>query len=181
MSKNAKNILRLTFVLFLVSAVIALALGAVNMVTKDRIDALQKAALDAAMQEVLPADAYTELKYAGGDERIDSVYSAGEQGHVVQATVSGSQGNITMIVGVSADGTVSGISIINSSETSGMGAIASSSGADGQAFRAQFVGKTEVSVDKDGGEIDAITSATITSRAICDGVNAAQAAIRTLG
>ena len=62
-----------------------------------------------------------------------------------------------------------------------MGAIAASKGKDGVAFREQFVGVTTAAVTKDGGEIDAITSATITSRAVCKGVNDALEAVKTLG
>ena len=52
----------------------------------------------------------------------------------------------------------------------------------GRAFRDQFVGMSgTVSVAKDGGEVDALTGATITSRAVCKGVNAALACAANLG
>lgn len=74
-----------------------------------------------------------------------------------------------MVVGVGTDGTVTGVSIISMSETSGLGANASK-----ESFRGQFVGKSgELAVSKDGGEIDALTGATITSRAVTSGVNTA--------
>jgi len=78
---------------------------------------------------------------------------------------------------VSSDGTVSGVSIIKMSETSGLGANASK-----ESFRAQFVGQSgTLAVSKDGGSIDALTGATITSRAVTSGVNSALEAVKALG
>jgi len=78
------------------------------------------------------------------------------------------------MVGVGTDGKVLGISIVSHTETAGLGAVAAAQTSAGEAFRSQFVGKSgAVAVSKDGGELDAITGATITSRAICVGVNAA--------
>jgi len=176
-----KTILRLGGILFAVSAVIALALGLVNYVTKDIIARRQAQTLNDAMQIVLPADNYEKADYTGKNANVNTVYSAGDAGYVVQVTESGSQGNIKLIVGIGPDGAVTGISILESNETSGMGAIAASKGKDGVAFREQFVGVTTAAVTKDGGEIDAITSATITSRAVCKGVNDALEAVKTLG
>ena len=81
------------------------------------------------------------------------------------------------MVGVDAQGACSGISIVSTSETSGLGANASR-----PAFKDQFIGKTgEVHVTKDGGEIDAITGATITSRGVCEAVTSAIAAAASMG
>ena len=97
-------------------------------------------------------------------------------------TSSGFDNTITMMVGVDKAGAVSGISIIDHSETAGLGAVAAATTAAGEAFRAQFKGLTgTVSVTKDGGQVDAITSATITSRAVCAGVNAALAVAAKMG
>ena len=82
-----------------------------------------------------------------------------------------------MMVGIK-DGAVTGISIVSHAETAGLGAIAADKTEKGVAFRNQFVGVTTdetVAVSKDGGQIDAITGATITSRAVADGINAALA------
>lgn len=175
------KIVKLALILFAVSAVVALLLGLVNMVTADRIKAIEKDKLDAAMQAVLPASSYEEVQYTGSDAAIDSIYRADGKGYVVQTTVSGSQGNVTLITGIDTNGAVTGISIVKHSETSGLGAIAGSTGADGQTWRAQFVGKTSAAVTKDGGDIDALTGATITSRAVCNGVNSSLEAVKTVG
>ena len=87
-----------------------------------------------------------------------------------------------MMVGVDFAGKVLGISVISHTESAGLGAVAASSTSAGETFRDQFVGQFgSVLVSKDGGTVDAITNATITSRAICDGVNAALDCVAALG
>ena len=95
---------------------------------------------------------------------------------------AGFNGTVTMMVGVDNDGKVTGISIISHTETAGLGATAAADTDAGRAFRDQFIGMSgTVSVTKDGGEVDALTGATITSRAVCKGVNAALACAANLG
>lgn len=167
---------QLVIVLFAISAVTALLLGLVNMLTAPAIAANTQKKTEDAMAAVLPADIYDAVEYTGGDPLVTAIYKAGDAGYVVQVAPSGFGGNLDVMVGVGADGACTGVSIIKHAETSGLGANATK--AD---FRDQFVGKTNVSVTKDGGEIAALTGATITSRAICDGVNAAIAAAASMG
>lgn len=97
-----------------------------------------------------------------------------QTGYAVEVRTTGFDGEIVMMVGVDTEGNVRGISIISHSETAGLGAVAGSDSARGQAFRDQFIGKTgELAVTKDGGTVDAISGATITSRAVTEGVDAA--------
>ena len=134
-----------------------------------------------AMQAVLPAASYADTGVAD-DGEIDAIYAADAGGWVVQVTESGSQGLVTMMVGVSSDYVCTGISITESSETAGLGAIAGQQSEKGEAFRSQFVGQSgTVAVTKEGGEIDAISGATITSKAVCRGVTAALEACQALG
>ena len=106
----------------------------------------------------------------------------GANGYAVEVTPSGFDNTITMMVGVDNEGNVSGISIISHTETAGLGAVAAATTSAGEAFRSQFVDPNgTVSVTKDGGQVEAITSATITSRAVCAGVNAALAAVAAMG
>ena len=82
---------------------------------------------------------------------------------------SGFGGTIDLMVGVDNEGVVTGISVLSLSESPGLGANAKE-----EWFQEQFVGVTApVAVTKDGGQIEAITSSTITSRAVSDGVTAA--------
>jgi electron transport complex protein RnfG len=168
---------KLAGMLLLISAVVAGLLGLVNYVTADKIETINQEKTAASMNEVLPADSYTELAYTGSDSLVAALYQAGDQGYVVEVTPSGFGGTIDMVVGVGQDGTVTGVSIISMSETSGLGANASK-----DSFRSQYVGKSgTLAVSKDGGDIDALTGATITSRAVTTGVNSALAAVAELG
>lgn len=169
--KNAKigYFLKLALTLLIISAVVACLLGLTNYITADKIAEITAQKTAASMEEVLPADSYTELAYTGAEANVAAVYQAGDNGFVVEVTPSGFGGAIDMVVGVGTDGTVTGVSIVSMSETSGLGANASK-----DAFRSQYVGLSgELAVNKDGGEIDALTGATITSRAVTDGVNTA--------
>ena len=75
-----------------------------------------------------------------------------------------------------------GISVISHSETSGLGANAASTGDVGVNFRAQFVGEDEnIALTKAGGNIDALTGATITSRSITAAVANSIQAVKALG
>ena len=175
------KIVKLALILFAVSAIVALCLGLVNGVTADRIAAIAAEKLAVAMSEVLPADEYTDVAYTGDDQTIDFIKKAGDKGYVVQCTVSGSQGSITMLTGVASDGTITGISVLKHSETPGLGAIAGAASNVGIEWRAQFQGVPSAAVTKDGGQIEAISGATITSRAVCNGATAAQNAVKTVG
>ena len=95
---------------------------------------------------------------------------------------SGFDNTITMMVGIDKEGNILGIDIISHTETAGLGAVADADTPAGVSFREQFIGMNgTVSVSKDGGEVEAITGATITSRAICAGVNAALECVGKMG
>ena len=179
--KKTVDFIKPAAVLLVVAAVVACVLGLVDMMTRDRIEAIRIETMNKAMQAVLPAESYEDLEVEDNGE-INAVYAADVGGWVVQVTESGSQGTITLMVGVDADLTCTGISVTDSSETAGLGAIASQASDKGDAFRSQFVGQSgTVAVTKDGGEINALTGATITSRAISTGVTAALALCESLG
>lgn len=177
--KNSKfgYYLKLTLTLLIISAVVSGLLGLTNFITEDKIAEINAQKTAASMQEVLPADNYSEIEYTGTEPLVVATYQAGENAYVIEVTPSGFGGVIDMVVGID-NGTVTGVSIISMTETSGLGDNASK--AD---FRDQFAGSTgELAVNKDGGTIDALTGATITSRAVTDGVNAAlRAAAELMG
>ena len=151
---TVKYVLRIALTLLAITAVVAVILAAVNSVTAPRID----------------------------DTGLVTAAYKGDNGCAVQVTPAGFNGAVTMMVGVDNDGKVTGISIISHTETAGLGATAAADTDAGRAFRDQFVGMSgTVSVAKDGGEVDALTGATITSRAVCTGVSAALACAANLG
>lgn len=172
--KKEAGILRIVLVLTAICVFMALCLGLINHVTEPAIAINKDKTIQEALKEVLPADGYDPVDGNGGEESVDQIYRAGEEGFVVQVTpTSGFSGAITMMVGISTDGAITGISIIEHAETSGLG-----SNATKPEWQEKFVGTTEeVAVDKDGGKIPSLTGSTITSRAVCDGVNAARRAV----
>ena len=179
-----KKILRLSFILFLVCAIVAGVLGGIYELTKDAIEEQKNAKTARAYAAVLEAKFYTDVIYdEAAFPTIDTIAKSGSNnGHVVVTTFSGAQGSITMVVGVDKEYKCTGISFISHSETSGLGANAASTAKVGVDFRAQFVGQDEtVALSKAGGEIDALTGATITSRAVTNAVATAIQAVKSLG
>ena len=176
---NVMYILRLALTLLIITSVVAAALAGVNSITAPAIAKLTAEKTQAAIEAVLPGGG-EEIEFAPAD-LVSKVYK-GENGYAIEVTPGGFDNTITMMVGVDAEGKVLGISIIKHTETAGLGAVAAAGTPAGEAFRGQFVGTSgSVAVTKDGGAMDSITGATITSRAICDGVNAALACAATLG
>ena len=175
------QIIKLALVLFAVSAIMALALGLVYEVTKDTISMRAAETTKNAYANVLQADDYAEqadFENDGTITKLSVATTGGEQtGYVAETTFSGAQGMITMVVGLDSDYNCTGVYITKHSETSGLGTNAAK-----PAFKDQFLGTTgDLAVNKDGGTIDALTGATITSRAVSTGVNAALDAVASLG
>ena len=179
---TVKYIARLALTLLAITVVVAAALAGVNSITKPIIDRLTAEKTQQAIAAVLPGGYDSEITdFEDATGLVSKVY-AGEAGYAFEVTPGGFDNTITMMVGVDKDGNVLGIDIISHTETAGLGAVADAATPAGVAFRDQFIGMSgSVSVSKDGGEVEAITGATITSRAVCVGVNAALACAESLG
>ena len=179
---NFKYILRLALTLLIITGCVAAALAGVNALTKPEIDRLNAEKTQKAIEAVLPGGYESQITdYADETKLVSKVYK-GANGYAFEVTPGGFDNTITMMVGIGNDGKVLGISIGSHTETAGLGAVAAAKTSAGEQFRGQFAGKSgSVAVDKDGGEIGAITGATITSRAVCEGVNAALACAANLG
>ena len=175
-------VLRIALTLLIITAVVAAALAGVNSITKPIIEQLTAEKTQQAIEAVLPGGYEEEITdYADATGLVSKVYK-GANGYALEVQPVGFDSAITMMVGIDAEGNVLGISVVDHSETAGLGAVAAATTSAGEAFRAQFVGTSgSVAVSKDGGELDAITGATITSRAICAGVNAALECVANLG
>jgi electron transport complex protein RnfG len=177
---NVKYYAKLTLVLLVITAVVAGLLGLVNAITEDRIAEITEQKTAAAMKAVMPeAETFTEIEYGGDDPLVIGAYRAenasGTNGYVFRVVPMGFGGEIDMVVGVDATGKITGVSIVKMAETSGLG-----DNAKKESYRNQYVGKSgTLAVTKDGGSIDALTGATVTSRAVTDGVNAALKAAKT--
>ena len=172
------HILRLTVTLLVICAVVAAVLAGVNMITKDKIAAIQVQKTENAIQEVIPdAQDVQQLPLEGDAGIVQAVYAANGS-YAVQVAPGGFDGEVTMMVGIS-EGKVTGISVISHTETPGLGAVAAPQNAKGDAFRGQFVGQEGTLVI--GQQIDAMSGATITSNAVVTGVNAALSYVANLG
>ena len=198
---TVKYVLRIALTLLAITAVVAVILAAVNCIKTARLNQTKNCGLSRLLrrrlkrrgvdlqsvrcvysdeQAVLPGGGQ-EVTFTDDTGLVTAAYK-GDNGCAVQVTPAGFNGAVTMMVGVDNDGKVTGISIISHTETAGLGATAAADTDAGRAFRDQFIGMSgTVSVAKDGGEVDALTGATITSRAVCKGVNAALACAANLG
>jgi len=173
-----RDILRLGLKLLIISAVGGLALGLTNAVTEGPIAAQQVAAADEARKQVLPgAETFEALDAVEG---LDEAH-AGRDGSGAligltgKITAQGYGGPIEVTVGVGTDGAITGVSVggADFKETAGLGARTKEPW-----FAEQFAGKTApVQLKQDGGEIDAVASATISSSAVTQAVDAAAAAL----
>ncbi len=184
MNKIIKN----TMILTAITLVSGLLLGGVYEVTKAPIAAANEKAKKEAWQAVFPEADLSDFESLDVDESIsssvaesldekvvvDEVCQVGDLGYVITTTDSeGYGGDIQVTVGIAKDGSITGISILSISETAGLGMKAKEA-----SFYEQYVGEATDGfyVSKDGGDgtaIDAISGATITSRAMTGAVNEA--------
>lgn len=119
------------------------------------------------MALLLPGNtSFEEEAYEGEDTNITGVYK-GETGYVIETTVAGYVDDIVMWIGVDNDGEVTGVTVRDMSETRGLGSKAKTD----MAFLQQFMG---TSGDAALGEnVDALTGATVTSKAVVKSINSA--------
>ena len=198
---DPKYIIKLGVTLFVTCVVVAGLLGLVNMVTEDKIAAINWENTQTAMKAVVADPDNTEFsealentdamsaaaKAAGGT--LDSVYEVlvgGENaGYAIKVVASGSQGNIEMMVGVDAEGVVTGVSSVDNSETSGIGSKVMSNEplSSGVGVLDQFQGKSAAADGTltVGKNVDAISGATVSSKGVTAGVNAALAVAGAIG
>lgn len=176
------KIVRLGAILFGITAATGLILGAVQAVTEGPIAAQRKAQKDAALSATLPGAASFEAVPLEGGHGLVSEVSAGKSGSTVvgwcfTVNVKGFGGPMTVLVGIDGAGATTGVSILEMSETPGLGARTAE-----EAFRAQFRGKApggSLTVTKTPPEsamqVQAVSGATISSTAVTTAVNAARA------
>ncbi len=168
--------------LLVIAAVSGGVLGLVYGMTKDTIAKVDQKKNEAAIQAVLPLEGEITYKadtlkynYEGVDLTFpcNLAYDANGtfKGAAVKTSEGGFGGKIDMMVGFAADGIIKGTSVLSHAETPGLGANMTGK------FKDQFVDKNPASykltVTKDGGDVDAITAATITSRAFSKAVDKA--------
>ncbi|MDD5708078.1 MAG: RnfABCDGE type electron transport complex subunit G [Kiritimatiellae bacterium] len=169
-----REIVRLVGVLTVICVVCAALLAAVYGKTREPISQAAEAKRAAAARQVLPAGAPEprQVVVAG----VTNFASIGADGKLVATAVEGRSdkgygGAIVLMVGISAEGKVIDFDVLEAHETPGLGTKIASDG-----FRAGIRGReigANWTVKKDGGEVDAVTAATISSRAALDAIRAA--------
>jgi len=177
--KLESSFINMLVVLGGISLISAGLLGFTYTKTKPLIESVKKQKFEQAIKEVLPPfDTLGKKKTVDGFDRLE-LYPAMKDGKVVgtavkSVTTEGFSGDVWIMVGLTDDGTIFNTSILEQHETPGLGTKMN------PVMTSQMKGKKYASyplkVKKDGGEVDAITAATISSRAFLDAVSKAHAA-----
>lgn len=185
-NSKAKEIIVPAVSLFLICVVVTALLALTNAVTAPKIDALAVETQEASKKQVLSSAAsFSDEKQIEKDgvsyTYYDGLASDGSvMGYVFVTSAKGYGGDISVMVGVLNDGTVAGVNILSINETAGLGM-----NAKNQSFLDQFLGKSgEIGVAKNNPsdtEIQALTGATITSRAMATAVNTALSLYAEIG
>lgn len=188
-----KETVKLGVILFLITAIAAGILAFANANTEGKIAELEAQASNEARKSVFEeAESFEEIDKAKLDELtkknpdVLEVYEALDGssslvGYVIKTSTGGYAGPVEVVTGVSADGGITGMKVVKNTETPGLGTLAAE-----EPFQAQFAGKsveTELEVVKSGAgdsQIQALTGATITSKAVTKGVNSAVEASKTM-
>ena len=176
MAKKESTFLNMTLTLFIVTLVSSTALGFIYEFTKEPIAKAKSAKQVMAINKVVPEfdnSPVKDLKKVPIDGDTVYLFPAKENGKLVGTAVEtftnkGFGGTIRLMVGLLPDGTIKNIAVLESKETPGLGDKIMKSKSN---FSLQFNGKNpatfKLSVKKDGGDVDAITASTISSRAFC--------------
>ena len=177
----------MTICLFAICIVCSGLLAGVYALTKAPIDAAATAKNEAAIKEVLPESAVTieeerTVDFEGASYAYNLAYDA--QGNTVGCAINvapvGFGGPIAIKVGFDVNGVICNTKVLSQAETPGLGAKCVE-----PAFSDQFRGfnpaEKKLAVKKDGGDVDAITASTITSRAYADGLLLATKVFQAIG
>jgi len=188
MAKKESTLTNMVLTLLVITLVASLALGGIYNLTKEPIALAKKAKQEKAIKEVIPGfDTIVAKKYLPADGTDSLVFYYGYDGDSLVGTAVGTYSNkgydatqIQLMVGFMPDLSIRNISVIQQKETPGLGTKMKDA-----KFKDQFQDKNPANfvlkVKKDGGDVDAITAATISSRAFCDAVSRAYTTIKEEG
>jgi electron transport complex protein RnfG len=174
--KLESTLVNMILSLVFISMTMSAALGFVYLKTKAPIEAASKQKELSAIQQVVPAFDGDPLSNV---TRIDglTIYHLSKDSKPVGFAIKtftdkGFSGHFEMMAGFLPDGTINRVVVLNHKETPGLGTKMTEA-----KFSDQFLGKNpgeySLKVKKDGGQVDAITAATISSRAYCDALQRA--------
>ena len=197
MKISGKFILKVAGTLTVIALVVAALLGVVNNVTKDKIAEQDAENTRIAMSAVAPEGSEFGDKIEVTDDMVAAAATqsgkilelypvtngGAEAGYVMKISASGSQGTIVMMVGVDANKAITGISVVSHAETSGIGTkvVGNETNTAGVPVLDQFVGLSGAGSLVVGSNITAISGATVSTKGITMGANAALAVADVLG
>ena len=197
MKISGKFILKVAGTLTVIALVVAALLGLVNSITAGKIAEIDAENTRIAMSAVVPEGSEFTDKLEISDDvaaaaaaqggkltELYGVKNAGaDAGYVMKIAASGSQGTITMMVGVDANKAITGISVVSHSETSGIGTkvMGNEPNTAGVPVLDQFIGMSGSGSLVVGKTVTAISGATVSTKGITMGANAALAAAEALG
>ena len=182
MAKKESTLKNMLIALFVISFAASAALGGIYELTKEPIAAAKLAKKTKAISEVIPEFdniPTAEVYKVASDGDTLYFYPGSKNGELVGTAVEsftnkGFSGEIKIMVGLRPDGTINDVAVLEHKETPGLGDKMERRKSD---WSLQFQGKNpsefKISVTKDGGDVDAITASTISSRAFCDAVERA--------
>ncbi len=180
MEKLKSSLTNMVLVLTIIAVVAGGILAYVNQATAPQIEKINQENLAAGIKKVMGggqiivADPQTQTAVVDGKEKTFTIYAvrdAGgkELGNAVQSSENGFGGELQVLTGFDTQGTILGYTILQSAETPGLGAKAGlwfqKENGEKRTVVGKNPGKSNFTVSKDGGDIDAITASTITSRA----------------
>ena len=191
MKKLESSLTNMVLVLTGVALIMGAVLAWVNSVTAAPINAQKEKALSDGIKAVMACDDITVAHIdtvrqndAKGKEITYIIYNvcdakSKDLGAAVESTTLGFGGNLKVLVGFNPDGNILGYTLLEHAETPGLGAKADQWFQEGQ--KGNIIGKNPqevLTVSKDGGQVDAITASTITSRAFLLAINNAYSAYK---
>lgn len=181
MAAKKEKVSKIISVMVVVALVSAAALTFVHNMTSEPIQEAQNKLIADSIKEVITAefnnDPFAEKTVIGQGKDRYTLYPARQDGYITSIVMKthsnkGFGGRLDVIVGFLLDGKVSGYNVVKHQETPGLG-----SKVNDPSFKKRIIGQTPASenfkVKQDGGQIDAITGATITSRALIDAIQKA--------
>lgn len=183
MAKVESSFKNMVITLFIVTLIASLSLGGIYNLTKEPIAIARKEAQEAAIREVIPEfDELKSFSLAPGDGPDSIQFNQGyKNGELVGTAILSyslkgyDPTPIKLMVGFLPDGVIYNTQVVQQKETPGLG-----TKLETPEFRGQFVNKDpkefNLKVKNDGGDVDAITAATISSRAFCEAVERAYVA-----
>lgn len=172
------TLFNMVMVLFVITLLASAGVGAVHMITEEPIAEARVKATREALKQVLPEFDETEDTALTVENLPVTVHTASEKGRVVgyavESMTNGFSGVIRLMVGFAPDGQILNIRVLEQAETPGLGTKMVDAG---NPLEKSFVGRNpaqmKLGVKKDGGDVDALTAATISSRAYVDAVSRA--------